>query len=145
MLNILVVDDSLILRKNIKKYITTLGHNIAGEAKTGVEAVQMTRHLKPDLITMDITMPDMDGISAVKKIREFDKNVNIVMVTSHGQEEMVVESLKAGAKGYILKPITEEKLAKSINNLYEQYATNTTVSTNSVEIDETLDDEFIED
>ena len=147
MLKILVVDDSLILRKNIKKYVATLGHNIVGEAKTGIEAVQMARHLKPDLITMDITMPDMDGISAVKKIREFNTDVNIIMVTSHGQEEMVVDSLKSGAKGYILKPVTEEKLAKSINTLYEEYAQTTpaTVVENDAIVDETLDDEFLDD
>ena len=71
MLNILVVDDSLIIRKNIKKYITNLGHSIAGEAKTGTQAIELCKELKPDLITMDITMPDMDGITAIVKIKEF--------------------------------------------------------------------------
>jgi two-component system chemotaxis response regulator CheY len=121
MLNILVVDDSLIIRKNIKKYITNLGHSIAGEAKNGTQAIELCRELNPDLITMDITMPDMDGITALKQIREFDKEVNIIMVTSHGQEEMVVSSLKAGAQSYLLKPINEEKLAKTIGNIYKEY------------------------
>lgn len=121
MLNILVVDDSLIIRKNVKKYITNLGHSIAGEAKNGLQAIELCKELNPDLITMDITMPDMDGITAVQKIREFNKDVNIIMVTSHGQEEMVVSSLKAGAQGYLLKPINAEKLAKSIGNIYEIY------------------------
>lgn len=122
MLNVLVVDDSLIIRKNVKKYITSLGHNVLGEAQTGAQAIEICQKIKPDLITMDITMPDMDGITAVKNIREFDKDVNIIMVTSHGQEEMIVSSLKAGAKGYILKPVSEEKLAKSIATIYEEYS-----------------------
>ena len=121
MLNILVVDDSLIIRKNIKKYIVSLGHSIAGEAKNGAHAIAQCRLLKPDLITMDITMPDMDGITALKSIREFNKDVNIIMVTSHGEEEMVVSSLKSGAKGYLLKPINEEKLAVAIGNIYDEY------------------------
>jgi len=132
MLNILVVDDSLIIRKNIKKYITNLGHSIAGEAKNGAMAIERCKELQPDLITMDITMPDMDGIEAVKKIREFNTEVNIIMVTSHGQEEMVVSSLKAGAQGYLLKPINEEKLSQAIGNIYEEYT-------------EDLDDEFLDD
>jgi len=102
MLKVLVIDDSLIIRKNITKYLSNLGHSVLDEGKSGAEAVTLCKTLKPDLITMDITMPDMDGIEAVKRIREFDKNVTIIMVTSHGQEEMVVSSLKSGAKGYIL-------------------------------------------
>jgi len=137
MLNILVVDDSLIIRKNIKKYITNLGHAIAGEAKNGSMAIEQCKELNPDLITMDITMPDMDGIEAVKKIREFNTEVNIIMVTSHGQEEMVVSSLKAGAQGYLLKPINEEKLSQSISNIYEDYAEEFG--------DELLDDELLDD
>ena len=134
MLNILVVDDSLIIRKKIKTYTANLGHSVAGEAKSGTQAVELCQSLSPDLITMDITMPDMDGITAVEKIREFNSDVNIVMVTSHGQEEMVSKSLKAGAQGYILKPITEEKLAASIGSLYEEY------NSSNDEGDELLDD-----
>jgi two-component system, chemotaxis family, chemotaxis protein CheY len=133
MLNFLVVDDSLIIRKNVTKFLTALGHTVVGESKTGEIAVDDTKRLKPDFITMDITMPDMDGITAVKKIREFDQDVNIIMVTSHGQEDMVVSSLKAGAKGYILKPVSEEKLAKSIASINEKYAI-------QIEDDEFLDD-----
>ncbi len=134
MLKILVVDDSLIIRKNIKKYVTALGHSIVGEAKSGAQAVEQCAELYPDLITMDITMPDMDGIEAVKKIREFNKTVDIIMVTSHGQEDMVISSLKAGAKGYILKPINEEKLSKAIKNIYSENGMN------NDDEDELLDD-----
>lgn len=121
MLKILVVDDSLIIRKNVKKYIVNLGHSVAGEAKNGKDAIEQCKKLQPDLITMDITMPDMDGITAVQKIREFDTDVNIVMITSHGQEEMVVSSLKSGAQGYLLKPVNETKLSVAIGNIYEGY------------------------
>ena len=137
MLNILVVDDSLIIRRNIKKYITNLGHAVAGEAKNGVQAIEQCKKLKPDLITMDITMPDMDGISALKEIREFNKDVNIIMVTSHGQEDMVVSSLKSGAQGYLLKPINEEKLMQVISNIYSEYKDDSD--------DELLDDDFLDD
>lgn len=134
MLRILVVDDSLIIRKNIKKYAAALGHNIVGEAKSGAQAVEQCKELFPDLITMDITMPDMDGIEAVKRIKAFNKTVNIIMVTSHGQEDMVISSLKAGAKGYILKPINEEKLEKAIKNIYSEH------SIHNDDDDELLDD-----
>lgn len=123
MLNVLVVDDSLIIRKNLHKYLVKLGHNVVEESKTGAQAVEDCKKFKPNLVTMDITMPDMDGITAVKKIREFDKDVSIIMITSHGQEDMVVSSLKAGAQGYILKPVNEEKLAKSIGALFQDYNT----------------------
>lgn len=107
-----------------------MGHKVLGESKTGALAVEDCKKLKPDFITMDITMPDMDGITAVKKIRE----LNIIMVTSHGQEDMVVSSLKAGAKGYILKPVSEEKLAKAIASVDSKY---------SIDINE--DDELLDD
>lgn len=121
MLKVLVVDDSLIIRKNVAKFLNGLGHTVVCEAKTGEQAIENCKKYQPDLITMDITMPDMDGITALKEIKKFNKSVNVIMVTSHGQEDMVISSLKSGAKGYILKPVNEEKLAKSIGTIYEQY------------------------
>ena len=115
MLNILVVDDSLIMRRNIKKYILELGHNIIGEAKNGREAVKRAKDLKPDIITMDITMPEMDGIEALKAIMAENKDINVIMTTSHGQENIVANALQIGAKGYILKPVTKENLLNSID------------------------------
>lgn len=120
-LKVLIVDDSLIVRKNMNKLLIMLNQDVIGEAKDGQEAVSMCRTLKPDLITMDITMPDMDGITAVKKIREFDKDVKIIMSTSHGQEKMVLDSIKAGAKGYILKPLTKEKLICSLKKIFPDF------------------------
>lgn len=115
---VLIVDDSLIVRRNMEKFLKKLSFDVVGDAKNGIEAIEMCTRLKPDLITMDITMPDMDGITAVKKIREFDKDVRIIMSTSHGQEKMVLDSIKAGARGYILKPITEEKLINTLKKIF---------------------------
>ncbi len=119
MLNILVVDDSILMRNNIKSYVESLGHNVVGEADNGSIAVSMCRDLKPDIITMDITMPDMDGITAIAKIREFDDKVNIIVATSHGQEEIIMKALQSGAKGYVLKPINENNLSEAISNIYK--------------------------
>ncbi len=124
MLKILIVDDSLIIRKKITTIVEKLGHEVVGQAKTGREAIEIYEGAKPDLVTMDITMPDMDGITAVKHIIEMDKNAKIIMVTSHGQEDMVIDSIKAGAVGYILKPITDEKLAEIIGEVFLKYACN---------------------
>lgn len=115
---VLIVDDSLIVRRNMQKFLTKLNFEVIGEAKNGIEAIEMCIRHAPDLITMDITMPDMDGITAVRKIREFDKNVRIVMSTSHGQERMVLDSIKAGARGYILKPINEEKVVNTLKKVF---------------------------
>ena len=92
-------------------------------ATNGHEAIDAFKKYKPDLITMDITMPDMDGITAVKHIIKYDENAKIIMVTSHGQEDMVIKSIQAGAISYILKPITEEKMAGVISEVFIEYQT----------------------
>ncbi|MEA3354474.1 MAG: response regulator [Campylobacterota bacterium] len=122
MLNVLIVDDSLIIRKKITKLLEKLGHNVVYGAKNGQEAIDAYSSKKPDLVTMDITMPDMDGITAVKHIISNDAEAKVIMVTSHGQEDMVIKSIQAGAVGYMLKPITEEKLAASIGEVFIEYA-----------------------
>ena len=119
-LNVLIVDDSLIMRVNLVRSLEGLGHEIAAEAVDGQSSITAYEKFKPDLVTMDITMPDMDGITAVKKIKEIDKNANVIMVTSHGQEPMVMNALKAGAKGYILKPVSPEKLRESIGKIFPE-------------------------
>ena len=114
MLRILVVDDSVILRKAIISIFKELGHTVVGEAGSGYEAIEEYKRLKPDLVTMDITMPGVqgiyDGVEALKEIRKLAPDANIVMVTSHGEEELVLDAIDAGAKGYILKPITRDKI-----------------------------------
>lgn len=121
MLNILVVDDSMIMRRNIKKYLTNLGHNIIGEAQNGEEAVLFCQENKPDFVTMDISMPGMNGIETVKKLKSLDNDLTIIMITAYGQNNLVKEALKVGAEGFILKPVSEEKLYESISKLYKEY------------------------
>jgi len=119
-LNILIVDDSLIMRVNLRRNLEGLGHEIVAEAVDGGSSITAYQKYKPELVTMDITMPDMDGITAVQKIKEFDGNANVIMVTSHGQEAMVMNALKAGAKGYILKPVSPEKLREAIGKIFSE-------------------------
>lgn len=123
MLNVLIVDDSLIIRKKISKILENLGHDVVFDATNGQEAIDAYIKYKPDLVSMDITMPDMDGITAVKHIIKEDKEAKIIMVTSHGQEDMVIKSIQAGAVGYILKPISEDKMAQVIGEVFIEYAT----------------------
>ncbi|MFA6195075.1 MAG: response regulator [Sulfurimonas sp.] len=122
MLKILIVDDSLIIRKKITTIVEKLGHKVVGQATTGQEAIDIYENVQPDLVTMDITMPDMNGITAVKHIMKINTNAKIIMVTSLGQEDMVIDSIKAGAIGYMLKPITDEKLAEIIGEVFLEYA-----------------------
>jgi len=121
-LKVLIVDDSLIMRKNLSRNFDVLGHHIIAQAKDGLESIDLYKSHHPDLVTMDITMPDMDGITAVEKIKEIDSDPNIIMVTSHGQESMVMKALKAGAKGYILKPVTPDKLREAIGRIFTELA-----------------------
>lgn len=137
MLKVLIVDDSLIIRKKLTKILEKLGHEVVYEATNGQEAINAYKEYKPDLVTMDITMPDMDGITAVKHIIETDNNAKIIMVTSHGQEDMVIKSIQAGAVGYMLKPITDDKMAQAIGEVFIEYA----VTENDDELD--LGDDLI--
>lgn len=107
-------------------------------AKNGQEAIDGYKEYKPDLVTMDITMPDMDGITAVQHIMKDDANAKVIMVTSHGQEDMVIKSIQAGAVGYMLKPITEDKMAQAIGEVFIEYA----VSAEDDELEDLLDDEL---
>ncbi|MFA9373435.1 response regulator [Poseidonibacter sp.] len=121
-MRVLIVDDSRIIRNGLKNIFLFLGHNVIGEAVTGFEAINMYKTLSPDLVTMDISMPMRqgikDGVSALKEIIDLDPNAKVIMVTSHGEEHLVVDSIKLGAKGYILKPITEEKVINSIEKIF---------------------------
>lgn len=120
MLNALVVDDSLIIRRNISKMLAELEHKVVAEAVNGLEAIRYCENYTPDLITMDITMPDMDGITAVKAIKKVNKYVKIIMITSHGQENMVKDAIRAGASGYLLKPITIDKLSLTLDKVFPE-------------------------
>lgn len=113
-LDILVVDDSPIIVRKLSMLLEVLGYRVAGTAATGKEAIAAYKACKPDVVTMDITMPDMDGIEATRAIMGEFPNAKIIMVTSHGQEKMVLDALKAGAKGYVLKPFQQHKVYEAI-------------------------------
>lgn len=117
-LNIQVVDDSALTVKKIKQMLEEMGHHVIAVSNTGKTAVFDYQYSQPDLVTMDITMPDMDGITATRRILEIDKNAKIVMITSHSQKQMVMDSIDAGALGYVMKPIDPEKLKLSVERAF---------------------------
>ena len=127
-LGIMVVDDSALTVKRLVTMLEQLGHEVIKTCKSGLEAVQTIEYLVnkarslPDLITMDITMPDMDGIEATRRILTVAPQALIIMVTSHGQEQMVMDAIAAGAKGYVLKPIKQDKLQESIKKVMTHYS-----------------------
>lgn len=114
MAKILIVDDSIISRKKLKKIIQMSNHEVVGEAVDGNEAYEKYEQLRPDLVTMDITMPNLDGISALKKIISSYKDAKIIMITALGQGNKILDALNNGAKNYITKPFEEEKVLNSI-------------------------------
>jgi len=116
-MKILIVDDSLIVRKNLQSIVEGQGYRVIAEAKTGNEAVALYTKYQPDIVTMDITMPDMDGIAAVRLIMGENPNAKIIMMTAQGQENMVIKAIKAGAKGYVLKPLTKKKVVEAIEKI----------------------------
>jgi two-component system chemotaxis response regulator CheY len=120
-LRVMVVDDSSITIKKLTQILEQIGHQVVCSCKTGAEALKYYQQYQPDMVTMDITMPDMDGIEATRQIISVFPKALIIMVTSHGQEQMVIESIDIGAKGYILKPIKADKLEEMVNQVYEKY------------------------
>jgi two-component system chemotaxis response regulator CheY len=114
---ILIVDDTLFMRTLLKNILFSGGHTIAGEAGDGVEGIAKYKELKPDLVTMDIVMPKLNGIEALKAIKEFDPAAKIVMCTAVGQEQMVKLAIKSGAKGYIIKPFQAPKVLEEVKNV----------------------------
>lgn len=106
---VLIVDDAMFMRTLLKRILEDKGFNVVGEAENGLEAVKLYSVLKPDIVTMDITMPEVDGIRAVELIKSEDPDANIVMVSAMGQQDMVTRALQAGAKDFISKPFVKEK------------------------------------
>ena len=111
---VLITDDALFMRVTLKNILTKNGYEIAGEAANGRESVELYQKTKPDLVTMDITMPEMDGITALKEIRRIDPNANIIMCTAMGQKSMVLEAVAAGAKDFIVKPFQPDKVLEAV-------------------------------
>ncbi|NLP34592.1 MAG: response regulator [Clostridiales bacterium] len=112
--SILICDDAAFMRMMIKDILTKNGYNIAGEAENGLKAVEKYTETKPDLVMMDITMPEMDGIQALKKIKEVDPNANIIMCSAMGQQAMVIESIQSGAKDFIVKPFQSDRVLEAV-------------------------------
>ncbi len=117
MKRVLVVDDAAFMRKMLGDILRRNGYEVVGEAGNGLEAVERYKALRPDLVTMDITMPDIDGIQAVRSIKEFDPDCVIVMISAMGQRGMVLDAVQAGAKGFIVKPFQEIKIMEEISKL----------------------------
>ncbi len=118
---ILVVDDSLITVRKISQILEDLGYEVTGYALNGNDAIEKYRELHPDLVTMDITLPDINGIQVVQNILASDKSALIIMITSHGQEQMVIDSIDAGAKGYVMKPVKPDILRDTIEQVLSNY------------------------
>ena len=114
---ILIVDDTLFMRTLLKNVLNNGGHTIVGEAVDGSDGVAKYKALKPDLVTMDVVMPKMNGIDALKAIKEFDPAARVIMCTAVGQEQMVKLAIKSGAKGYIIKPFQAPKVLEEIKNV----------------------------
>ena len=115
--NILICDDAAFMRMMIKDILTKNGYNIVGEAENGAKAVEKYAELKPDLVLMDITMPEMDGIEALKKIKAADANASIIMCSAMGQQAMVIESIQSGAKDFIVKPFQADRVLEAVQKV----------------------------
>ncbi len=115
--NILICDDAAFMRMMIKDILTKNGYNVAGEAENGAKAVEKYAELKPDLVLMDITMPEMDGIEALKKIKESDPSASVIMCSAMGQQAMVIESIQSGAKDFIVKPFQADRVIEAVQKV----------------------------
>jgi two-component system chemotaxis response regulator CheY len=114
---ILIVDDAAFMRMMIKNIVTKNGFEVVGEAENGAQAVKMYEDTKPDLVTMDITMPEMDGIESVKAIKKIDPGARIIMCSAMGQQSMVMEAIQAGAMDFIVKPFKQDRILQAIERV----------------------------
>ncbi|WP_033829213.1 response regulator [Bacillus andreraoultii] len=111
---ILIVDDAAFMRMMIKDILVKNGYDVVGEASDGAQAIEKYKELNPDLVTMDITMPEVDGIAALKEIRSIDPNAKIIMCSAMGQQAMVIDAIQAGAKDFIVKPFQADRVLEAI-------------------------------
>ena len=115
--NILICDDAAFMRMMIKDILTKNGYTVIGEAENGLRAVEKYNELNPDLVLMDITMPEMDGIQALKKIKENDSSASVIMCSPMGQQAMVIESIQSGAKDFIVKPFQADRVLEAVRKV----------------------------
>ena len=117
MAKILIVDDSKTSRKFLRNMLEDAGHEIVSEAVNGAEGVEKYKMYKPDVVTMDITMPNCDGIQSLKQIKAADSNANVVMCSAMGQQAMVIEAIQSGAKDFIVKPFQADRVLEAIKKI----------------------------
>ncbi|MEA1975019.1 MAG: response regulator [Bacillota bacterium] len=111
---ILIVDDAAFMRMMIKDVLSKNNYNVVGEAENGKKGIEKFQELDPELVIMDITMPEVNGIEAVKKIKEIDGNANVIMCSAMGQQAMVIEAIQAGAKDFIVKPFQADRIIEAV-------------------------------
>lgn len=114
---VLVVDDAAFMRMMIKEILSKNGYDVIGEAENGTRAIEKYKELTPDLVIMDITMPEMDGIEAVKEIKKVNQDSTIIMCSAMGQQAMVIESIQAGARDFIVKPFQAERVIEAVKKV----------------------------
>jgi len=112
---VLIVDDAAFMRMMIKDILTKNGFEVVGEAADGIQAIEKYKETQPDLVTMDITMPEMDGITALKQIQEFNPSAKIIMCSAMGQQAMVIDAIQAGARDFIVKPFQADRVIEAIS------------------------------
>jgi len=117
MASVLIVDDAAFMRMMIKDILVKNGYNVVGEAENGLRAIQKYKELSPDLVIMDITMPDMDGIQAVRQIKKINADAKIIMCSAMGQQAMVIESIQAGARDFIVKPFQADRVLEAVKKV----------------------------
>ena len=117
MARVLIVDDAVFMRMMIKDILEKNGYEIVGEAPNGAVAVEVYQKEKPDVVTMDITMPDVDGIEAVKRIKATDPGAKIIMCSAMGQQSMVMDAIKAGARDFIVKPFQADRVLEAVQKV----------------------------
>ncbi len=119
-MRILVVDDAMFMRRMLSDILEKGKHTVCGEASNGKEAIERYKELKPDLVTMDIIMPDMSGIEAVKEVKKIDPDAKILMVSAMGQQALVLEAVQSGAIDYIVKPFQPSRVLESIDRIFKE-------------------------
>lgn len=119
-MTILIVDDAVFMRTVLKKMLMEENFVIVGEANNGLEAIEKAKELQPDIITLDITMPEMDGVTALPEIIKASSNSKVIMCSAMGQQPMVVEAIKNGAKDFIVKPFQKARVLQAIENVTKQ-------------------------
>lgn len=115
---VLIVDDAIFMRMKLKDILEKNGYEVVGEAQNGMEAVEKYQAEKPDIVTMDITMPEMDGVAALKAIIQIDPNAKVIMCSAMGQQTMVMEAIQSGALDFIVKPFDTDRVIQSLNKIF---------------------------